>query len=137
MTLLAWCVAWLDLIIGDPELAPPGTLDWPPHYRHATRRQALLPQRQGAPHRRRADVAGGGRADVGRFLGRTDAAESIHPWLGWVIEVWMIFTLLAGRCLATSARDVERPLREGDLAQSREKLVDRRAGHVSAPAGAD
>ena len=49
-------------------------------------------------------------------------AESIHPWLGWVIEVWMIFTLLAGRCLATSARDVERPLREGDLAQSREKL---------------
>lgn len=49
-------------------------------------------------------------------------AESIHPWLGWGLEVWLIFTLLAGRCLASSAREVERPLRAGDLAQSREKL---------------
>lgn len=34
----------------------------------------------------------------------------------------MIFTVLAGRCLAQSARDVERPLRAGDLAESRSKL---------------
>lgn len=34
----------------------------------------------------------------------------------------MIFTVLAGRCLAKAAQDVERPLRAGDLAQSREKL---------------
>lgn len=34
----------------------------------------------------------------------------------------MIFTVLAGRCLANAAQDVERPLRAGDLAASREKL---------------
>ncbi|MBP1520214.1 cobalamin biosynthesis protein CobD, partial [Enterococcus faecalis] len=49
-------------------------------------------------------------------------ARGIHPWLGWLVEVWMIFTVLAGRCLAQSARDVERPLRAGDLAESRSKL---------------
>lgn len=49
-------------------------------------------------------------------------ARSLHPWLGWAVEVWMIFTVLAGRCLADAAREVERPLRQGDLAASREKL---------------
>ena len=34
----------------------------------------------------------------------------------------MIFTVLAGRCLAQSAQAVERPLRAGDLAESRIKL---------------
>lgn len=34
----------------------------------------------------------------------------------------MIFTVLAGRCTANAAQDVERPLRAGDLAASREKL---------------
>jgi adenosylcobinamide-phosphate synthase len=32
----------------------------------------------------------------------------LHPWLAGV-EVWMIFTVLAGRCLANAAQDVERP----------------------------
>lgn len=49
-------------------------------------------------------------------------ASEIHPWFGWLVEIWMIFTVLAGRCLANAARDVERPLRAGDLAESREKL---------------
>ncbi|WP_368257799.1 adenosylcobinamide-phosphate synthase CbiB, partial [Citrobacter sp. RTP31023st1_F3_RTP31023_210422] len=49
-------------------------------------------------------------------------AQSIHPWFGWVVEVWMIFTVLAGRCLANAALDVERPLRANNLAESREKL---------------
>lgn len=34
----------------------------------------------------------------------------------------MIFTVLAGRCTANAAQDVERPLRAGNLAASREKL---------------
>lgn len=34
----------------------------------------------------------------------------------------MIFTVLAGRCTANAAQDVERPLRAGDIAASREKL---------------
>lgn len=46
----------------------------------------------------------------------------VHPWLGWAIEVWMIFTVLAGRSLANAARDVQSPLQAGDLDESREKL---------------
>ncbi|SQI23082.1 cobalamin biosynthesis protein [Salmonella enterica subsp. arizonae] len=49
-------------------------------------------------------------------------AQRIHPWFGWCVDVWMIFTVLAGRSLARAAQDVERPLREGDLAESRMKL---------------
>lgn len=49
-------------------------------------------------------------------------ARNLNPWLGWVVDVWMIFTLLAARSLADAAREVERTLHAGDLAQSREKL---------------
>ncbi|SUH08606.1 cobalamin biosynthesis protein [Salmonella enterica subsp. enterica] len=49
-------------------------------------------------------------------------AQRIHPWFGWSVEVWMIFTTLAGRSLARAAQEVERPLRENDLAESRIKL---------------
>lgn len=124
MTLLAWCVAWLlDLIIGDPPRWP-HPVRWMGHLITVTQRVVRRYCRSD-----RALRIGGGLmwlAVVGLTWGVSwgvlTLAESIHPWLGWVIEVWMIFTLLAGRCLATSARDVERPLREGDLAQSREKL---------------
>lgn len=51
--------------------------------------------------------------------GGVTLARAIHPWLGWAVEVWMIFTTLAGRCLADAAREVERPLRAGALAESR------------------
>ncbi|MDN0110657.1 adenosylcobinamide-phosphate synthase CbiB [Yersinia mollaretii] len=46
----------------------------------------------------------------------------IHPWLGWLAQVWMIYTLLAGRCLSDAARHVFEALQTGSLAQSREKL---------------
>ncbi|HBP7449759.1 TPA: cobalamin biosynthesis protein, partial [Salmonella enterica subsp. enterica serovar Infantis] len=49
-------------------------------------------------------------------------AQRIHPWFGWSVEVWMIFTTLAGRSLAHAAQEVERPLRKNDLAESRIKL---------------
>ncbi len=50
----------------------------------------------------------------------------------------MIFTALAGRCLAQSAMAVARPLQAGDLAESRHKLSsDCRARYLSAPASAD
>ncbi len=50
----------------------------------------------------------------------------------------MIFTALAGRCLAQSAMAVARPLQAGDLAESRHKLsLDCRARYLSAPASAD
>ena len=42
--------------------------------------------------------------------------------LGTPPPLWMIFTALAGRCLAQSAMAVARPLQAGDLAESRHKL---------------
>lgn len=124
MTLLAWCVAWvLDVLIGDP-----------PRWPHPVRWMGnLITVIQSLVRRYcRSDRAlriGGALlwlAVVGLTWGLSwavlNVARHIHPWLGWGIEVWLIFTLLAGRCLADSAREVERPLRAGDLAQSREKL---------------
>ena len=124
MTLLAWCVAWLlDVVIGDPP-------DWPHPVRWIgnliTAVQRIIRR---YCHSDRALRIGGGvmwLVVVGLTCavawGVLHLAAWIHPWLGWVVEVWMIFTVLAGRCLATAAQEVERPLREGNLAQSREKL---------------
>lgn len=124
MTLLAWCVAWvLDVLIGDP-----------PRWPHPVRWMGnLITVIQSLVRRHcRSDRALriGGALLWLAVVGLTwclswavlNVARHIHPWLGWGIEVWLIFTLLAGRCLADSAREVERPLRAGDLVQSREKL---------------
>ena len=124
MTLLAWCVAWiLDFIIGDP-----------PRWPHPVRwigNLITLTQRivRRYCHSDRALRVGGALMWL-TVVGLTwllswgvlKLAVSLHPWLGWGVEVWMIFTVLAGRCLADSAREVERPLRAGDVALSREKL---------------
>ena len=124
MTLLAWGVAWLlDFIIGDPQ-------NWPHPVRWIGNLIAAV--QRGVRRYCRSDVAlriGGGVMWIvvvgltwGVCWGVLTLAQRIHPWLGWLVEVWMIFTVLAGRCLAQSARDVERPLRAGDLAESRSKL---------------
>ena len=124
MTILAWCVAWLlDFIIGDPQNWP-HPVRWIGNLISAVQRVIRR-----YCHSDRALRIGGAVMWI-VVVGLTWAvswgvlalAESIHPWLGWVVEVWMIFTVLAGRCLAKAAPDVERPLRAGDLAVSREKL---------------
>lgn len=124
MTLLAWCLAWLiDFVIGDPQR-------WPHPVRWIGN---LINVVQRAVRRRchsdRALRIGGGvmwLAVVGLTYGVAwgvlRLAAWVHPWLGWGVEVWMIFTVLAGRCLARSAEDVARPLRENDLTESRIKL---------------
>lgn len=124
MTLMAWCIAWiLDVLIGDPQ-------NWP----HPVRWIGALITRVQRVVRRycrseRALRLGGGvmwLVVVGVTWsvswGVLVLAHTLHPWLGWGVEIWMIFTVLAGRCLARSAQDVERPLRAGDLAESRIKL---------------
>lgn len=124
MTLLAWCIAWLlDFFIGDPP-------NWP----HPVRWIGNLISAVQRMIRRycHSDMMlriGGAVMWIvvvgltwGMCWGVLTLAQSIHPWLGWGIEIWMIFTVLAGRCLADAARDVERPLRANNLAESREKL---------------
>ncbi|PWC19092.1 cobalamin biosynthesis protein CobD [Brenneria roseae subsp. roseae] len=46
----------------------------------------------------------------------------IHPWLGWLAEVWMIYTLLAGRSLSDAAMAVHQALQHGSLEDSRRQL---------------
>ncbi|AIR02163.1 adenosylcobinamide-phosphate synthase [Pluralibacter gergoviae] len=124
MTLLAWSLAWLlDVIIGDPPR-------WPHPVRWIGNLINLIQRGvRRVCHSDRALRIGGGLMWL-CVVGTTWSvswgvlllARAAHPWLGWGLEVWMIFTALAGRCLATAAREVERPLRAGDLAESRLKL---------------
>lgn len=124
MTLLAWCLAWvLDFIIGDPH-SWPHPVRWIGNLINAVQRAVRR-----VCHSDLALRIGGGvmwLAVVGLTYavawGVLHLAASVHPWLGFGVEVWMIFTALAGRCLAQSAQAVERPLRAGDLAESRIKL---------------
>lgn len=124
MTVLAWCIAWLlDFVIGDPQNWP-HPVRWIGNLISATQRVV----RRYCHSDRSLRIGGAVMWLV--VVGVTWAvswgvlalASEIHPWFGWLVEIWMIFTVLAGRCLANAARDVERPLRAGDLAESREKL---------------
>ena len=124
MTLLAWGVAWLlDYWLGDP-----------PHWPHPVRWIGnLITVTQRVVRRfcksNRALKIGGGvlwlvvvGTTWGVSWGILHIANLVHPWFGWLVEVWMIYTVLAARCLSDAALDVYRALKEGTLEQSREKL---------------
>lgn len=124
MTLLAWCLAWLiDFVIGDPPRWP-HPVRWIGHLINVVQRAVRR-----LCHSDRALRIGGGVMWL-LVVGLTYAvawgvlrlAAWVHPWLGWGVEVWMIFTVLAGRCLARSAEDVACPLRDNNLTESRIKL---------------
>ncbi len=124
MTILAWCIAWvLDFIIGDPQ-------HWPHPVRWIGRLITFVQRivRRYCPGDKALRIGGGVMWVVvvgvtwGVAWGVLALAQRIHPWFGWSVEVWMIFTTLAGRSLARAAQEVERPLRENDLAESRIKL---------------
>lgn len=124
MTLLAWCLAWLiDFVIGDPPRWP-HPVRWIGHLINVVQRAVRR-----LCHSDRALRIGGGvmwllvvGLTYGVVWGVLRLAAWVHPWLGWGVEVWMIFTVLAGRCLARSAEDVARPLRDNNLTESRIKL---------------
>ncbi|WP_435945546.1 adenosylcobinamide-phosphate synthase CbiB [Dryocola sp. BD586] len=124
MTLLAWAAAWLlDYWLGDP----PG---WPHPVRWMGRLIVFI-QRIVRKYctSERALKAGGGLLWL-TVVGASwllswailHMAWLISPWLGWLVEVWMIYTLLAARCLSDAAKEVYYALQQGTLAQSREKL---------------
>ena len=124
MTLLAWCLAWLiDFVIGDPPRWP-HPVRWIGHLINVVQRAVRR-----LCHSDRALRIGGGvmwllvvGLTYGVAWGVLRLAAWVHPWLEWGVEVWMIFTVLAGRCLARSAEDVARPLRDNNLTESRIKL---------------
>lgn len=124
MTLLAWGVAWLlDYWLGDP-----------PHWPHPVRWIGNLINFMQRQIRRickseRALKIGGGvlwlvvvSVTWGVSWGVLHLANLVHPWLGWLVEVWMIYTVLAARCLSDAALEVYRALKEGTLSESRKKL---------------
>lgn len=124
MTLFIWWAAWLlDCWLGDPQ-------HWP-HPIRVIGNVINLVQRavRRVCHSDRALMLGGALLWI-IVVGATWAlswgilalAYRLHEWLGVAVEIWMIYTLLAGRCLGDAAREVEKPLRAGDLTQSREKL---------------
>lgn len=124
MTILAWGIAWLlDYWLGDPQ-------NWP----HPVRWMGNLINGLQRVIRRfcksdRALKIGGGVLWLlvvgitwGVSWGVLHLANLVHPWLGWLVEVWMIYTVLAARCLSDAALEVYRALKNGTLEQSREKL---------------
>lgn len=124
MTVLAWCAAFLlDRLLGDP-----------PHWPHPVRWiGALINLTQRAVrHVCRSDTAlriGGGvmwllvvGISWSVAWGVLALAQEVHPWFAWCVEVWIIYTALATRCLADMARSVEQALRHGSLDESRKAL---------------
>lgn len=124
MTLLAWGAAWLlDLWLGIPP-------DWPHPVRWIGSLISAVQKgvRRWCKTPRSLRIGGGVMWLVvvgitwSATWGVLRLANNLHPALGWLVNIWVIYTLLAGRCLADAARDVERALRQNDLALSREKL---------------
>jgi len=48
--------------------------------------------------------------------------SQLNPWLNWLAQVWIIYTLLAGRCLSDAAMEVYVALQNGSLEECRRQL---------------
>lgn len=101
MTLLAWGAAWLlDYWFGDP-----------PHWPHPVRwiGNLISVAQRAIRHCCKTELAlkiGGGvlwlvvvGTTWGMSWGLLHIANLVSSWLGWLVEVWMIYTVLAARCL--------------------------------------
>lgn len=124
MTLAAWFVAFLlDNWLGDPPR-------WPHPVRWIGNLITGLQRRIRAVCHSELALKWGGALLWVLVVGITWLVSwgflwlmtEINPWLGWLAQVWMIYTLLAGRCLSDAALLVFDALQQGSLAQSREKL---------------
>ncbi len=99
------CIARvLDFIIGDPQ-------HWPHPVRWIGRLITFVQRivRRYCPGDKALRIGGGVMWVVvvgatGRGMGRTGAGAADSPRFGWSVEVWMIFTTLAGRLWPTPRR---------------------------------
>ena len=123
MTLLSWLAAFLlDWRLGDPE-------HWPHPIRwigNAIRKTEGMIRRRcqsGAALRRGGAVLW--IVIVGTWAvsyGVLALAFYLETSLGWLVTIWMTYTVLATRCLQDAAMRVYDALKADDLAESREKL---------------
>lgn len=124
MTLAIYSAAFiLDLILGDP-----------PHWPHPIRWignsiNCVQKKIRGICYSERTLYVGGAVLWV-VIVGMTwlvtwliiSGLSAINIWLGRLVELWLAYTILAGRCLSDAAMDVYRTLDSGSLEDSRRQL---------------
>ncbi len=110
----------LDLICGDPR--------WFPHPVKFIGRFALFCEpacRKGVPNPRMAGVIAVMfvlSATAGISWGIVFMGGLIHPWLGDVISILLIYTTLAAKDLSRHSMEVYESLKEGDLPEARRRV---------------
>ena len=124
MTLVLYSTAFLlDLILGDPH-------HWPHPIRWIGNSISWMQQKiRTVCHSEPALYIGGAVLWV-VIVGVTwlvtwaviSGLSSINIWLGRLVELWLAYTILAGRCLSDAAMDVYRALDSGSLENSRRQL---------------
>jgi adenosylcobinamide-phosphate synthase len=110
----------LDLVLGDPR--------WLPHPIRFIGRLACgleSPMRRAVPHTRAAGIATAmlvilitGLATAALVFG----AARLHPALGSVVSVLMLYTTFAARDLANHSAEVRKALKRGDLLYARHRV---------------
>ncbi|WP_320152906.1 adenosylcobinamide-phosphate synthase CbiB [uncultured Tolumonas sp.] len=124
MTLVLYSTAFLlDLILGDPH-------HWPHPIRWIGNSISWVQkQLRAICHSEPALYIGGAVLWV-VIVGSTwlitwvviSGLSAVNIWLGRLVELWLAYTILAGRCLSDAAMDVYRALNSGSLENSRRQL---------------
>ena len=124
MTLVLYSTAFLlDLILGDPH-------HWPHPIRWIGNSISWVQkQLRAICHSEPALYIGGAVLWV-VIVGTTwwitwaviSGLSAVNIWLGRLVELWLAYTILAGRCLSDAAMDVYRALDSGSLENSRRQL---------------
>jgi adenosylcobinamide-phosphate synthase len=124
VTLFLYSAAFLlDLILGDPH-------HWPHPIRWIGNSISWLQQRIRAVCHSESALYVGGAVLWLVIVGATwlvtwaviSGLSAVNIWLGRLVELWLAYTILAGRCLSDAAMDVYRALDSGSLEESRRQL---------------